>query len=122
MKVGDFGCGVITRGYKPLCGDEYAYEGLAGTWPYIAPEQFDDIYGLNYGISTDYWAFGLVLLEVERPFYTKSVCDVGYLLICLCAEWLDRSLFKTNKLMALGLHSTTRRIMGAWKLSCACLR
>ncbi|KAF9045588.1 kinase-like domain-containing protein, partial [Panaeolus papilionaceus] len=64
VKVGDFGCGVITRGYKPLCGDEYAYEGLAGTWPYIAPEQFDDIYGLNYGISTDYWAFGLVLLEV----------------------------------------------------------
>jgi len=67
LRISDFGLAVILKKEN-----DYKVSGGAGTPGYQAPEVLKR---LKYGVSADYWSFGITLyecLERQRPFHSDE--------------------------------------------------
>ena len=61
IKLTDFGIS------KENCSEAYLMKTLCGTPPYMAPEIWNTQTGhaQGYGFSVDWWAYGVMLYEVD---------------------------------------------------------
>ncbi|PPR07838.1 hypothetical protein CVT24_003115 [Panaeolus cyanescens] len=70
IKIADFGSSLTTKTLRPFSDTEIIARGKAGTLPYQPPVWHstvddDGISEPVYGIEADYWALGVILLEME---------------------------------------------------------
>ncbi|PPR07836.1 hypothetical protein CVT24_003112 [Panaeolus cyanescens] len=76
VKIMDFGQSLTTQTLRPFSDNESIASGQVGTWPYYPPSRSRDpetedvsMLELSYGIGVDYWALGVMVLEIENGNY-----------------------------------------------------
>ncbi|PPR07837.1 hypothetical protein CVT24_003114 [Panaeolus cyanescens] len=115
IKIADFGSSLTTKTLRPFSDTEIIARGRAGSLPYQPPlwhSTMDDD-GISepvYGIEADYWALGVILLEMEMeqrvnplPLVTKEDYE----------KWVDIHQIKDLSALAYEIE----KFMQSYKLS-----